>query len=130
LVSKNRILAELRVYLDLHGQKYRSIGVSLTRTGATAPGEFEVYLNKHHDVLRGRDSLHASGLRIGRADLIRRAEREWHRRIAEIVQRPERLTGVVFGSAQRVPGHVDFDAIGSIPVASETRRAATIPLPQ
>lgn len=129
-MSKKTALADVRVYLEYEGDIYRSIALAVRRTSKTRPGEYEVYVENFHDVLRGKDSVHSSGRYIARTEIVNRKMYEWKVRVAGI-DRITRIAGIAFGSARRgALGKPNFPLAGPSRRVDSTRLAATIPMPE
>lgn len=128
-MSKRRRLADLRVYLDDDGALSRTIAVTASRTGATKPGGYEVYLSQFHDAMAGRSSFHASGLTISRSELVKTEQRAWRGRIADVAA-PERLVGLSYWSARRDPSRPPDFAAAGVSEDSEKRRSVVLPVPE
>lgn len=128
-MSKKTELADLRVYLEHEGDIYCSVSLAVRRTSQTRSGEYEVYVENFHDVLRGKDSVHSTGRHIARTTIVDREMYEWKVRVAQI-SRLTRISGIAFGSARRGSGQPNFAQSGASGKSARTRIAATIPMPK
>jgi len=100
-MSKKSELARLSVYLVDGDQPYQSLSIAATRTRNTRGEGFELYVVRHHGLMGGRDSFHASGARTLRTELVQREERVYSRRLSEI-DKVMPLTGFCIGHSRNL----------------------------
>lgn len=122
-------LADLRIYFELpDGTHRRTVNVWAERTGNTRHPGFELYIERFHQVMGGRDSWHASGLTIRRTSIVQRQHRDDEIPLS-MTHGVRHFTGFLYG-------HADPDAfppfqIPSNGLRSNDRRLSTIqPLPE
>jgi len=117
-MSKKRQLADLRLYERSGESLALLVSVSARRTGNTRHPGYELYVTHHTEIIGGRQSFHASGVQIGRIDLIKKEERTSTIPIAQTTRiRP--LVGVTIGPLRGA-------LTATIPEDSERRRSVVI----